>query len=100
MVSRVIVEEPIRFADKGHPLGDGCGLSDRWRAILRCDGCSYCGGSAETVDHVEPRRGGKRGIGSANNLTGACADCNLAKGHNSLLLYLLERVNSGEQVRA
>lgn len=96
----MIVTEPIRFQSKGHALGEPCGLSERWRAILRRDGCSYCGGSAETVDHIEPRRGRRRGTRSVTNLTGACSVCNAAKADTPLLLYLLERVNSGERVRA
>lgn len=41
-------------------------------------GCLYCGGPAQHVDHIIPVSRG--GIHSIGNLTGACASCNLSKG--------------------
>lgn len=44
---------------------------DRWR-------CAYCGGPAETIDHVMPR---SRGGGHVwENVVAACARCNHKKG--------------------
>ena len=44
--------------------------------VLRRDGfrCGYCGGPADTRDHVIPRSRG--GATSWTNLVAACADCN------------------------
>lgn len=54
--------------------------------ILLKDPCSYCGGPASTVDHIEPLR-----VGSNNawdNLTASCAPCNSAKRDHPLLFFL------------
>lgn len=43
--------------------------------------CAYCGGAADTVDHVVPRsRGGRN---TWKNTVAACYDCNQAKGHRT-----------------
>ncbi len=50
------------------------------RGVLRRDNqrCAYCGGSANTIDHVLPRsRGGKD---SWENLVACCLRCNNLKG--------------------
>lgn len=50
------------------------------RGVLRRDNnrCGYCGGSANTIDHVMPRsRGGKD---SWENLVACCLKCNNIKG--------------------
>lgn len=50
------------------------------RGVLRRDNnrCAYCGGSANTIDHVLPRsRGGKD---SWENLVACCLRCNNIKG--------------------
>lgn len=50
------------------------------RGVLRRDGhrCAYCGKSATTIDHVQPRsRGGKD---SWENLVACCLRCNNLKG--------------------
>jgi HNH endonuclease len=75
-------------------------FSGRFADVLRRDPFSYCGRAGGTVDHIEPRRGRKKFDRPASNLTGACQPCNVAKADQSLLAYLLERVNSGERVRA
>jgi 5-methylcytosine-specific restriction endonuclease McrA len=67
---------------------------------LRRDPCSYCGNAGGTIDHIVPRRGGPKKSGPVSNLAGSCPSCNVDKGSISLLFYLLERVNSGERVRA
>ncbi|HMR49200.1 MAG TPA: HNH endonuclease [Arachnia sp.] len=48
--------------------------------VLRRDGwtCAYCGGFANTVDHVFPESRG--GGWTWGNLVGACSACNEAKG--------------------
>jgi 5-methylcytosine-specific restriction endonuclease McrA len=50
------------------------------RGVLRRDGhrCAYCGGHAETVDHVHPRSRG--GGDSWTNLVACCLRCNGVKG--------------------
>jgi 5-methylcytosine-specific restriction endonuclease McrA len=53
------------------------------------DPCCYCGARMEHVDHVDPVARG--GGGGWENLTAACAPCNLTKGARTLLVYLVER---------
>ncbi|ROS59242.1 5-methylcytosine-specific restriction endonuclease McrA [Frigoribacterium sp. PhB160] len=49
------------------------------RGVLRRDAhrCAYCGGSASTIDHVQPRSRG--GADSWENLVAACLRCNNVK---------------------
>jgi 5-methylcytosine-specific restriction endonuclease McrA len=54
------------------------------RAVLDRDGhaCAYCGGKAETIDHVRPRsRGGPH---TWTNVVAACSRCNHRKGDRLL----------------
>lgn len=44
--------------------------------------CQYCGGAAETLDHVVPRS--KGGPHTWENVVAACRRCNLHKGNRSL----------------
>ncbi len=50
------------------------------RGVLRRDGqrCGYCGGTANTIDHVLPRSRG--GQDSWENLVACCLRCNNVKG--------------------
>ena len=50
------------------------------RGVLRRDAhrCAYCGGSANTIDHVLPRSRG--GADSWENLVACCLKCNNLKG--------------------
>lgn len=50
------------------------------RGVLRRDNgrCGYCGGSATTIDHVQPRSRG--GADSWENLVACCLRCNNIKG--------------------
>jgi len=50
------------------------------RGVLRRDAsrCGYCGGSANTIDHVLPRSRG--GADSWENLVACCLKCNNVKG--------------------
>ena len=49
------------------------------RGVLRRDAhrCAYCGGSASTIDHVQPRSRG--GADSWENLVACCLRCNNVK---------------------
>lgn len=53
------------------------------RGVLRRDGqrCGYCGGAANTIDHVQPRSRG--GADSWENLVACCLRCNNAKGNRT-----------------
>ena len=54
------------------------------RGVLRRDGhrCAYCRGSANTIDHVQPKsRGGKD---TWENLVACCLKCNNKKGDKTL----------------
>lgn len=57
-----------------------------FRAVLRRDSCAYCGQSGGTIDHIDPKAGG--GPDAVTNLTGACVQCNRAKGRTPLLHFL------------
>lgn len=80
-------------------------LAGSWRAVLQADPCTYCGGQGGTVDHVVPMRRGYRcmayreyvGSLGADNLVGACADCNSRKANQSLLHYLLDQAGQRDQ---
>jgi 5-methylcytosine-specific restriction endonuclease McrA len=54
------------------------------RAVLDRDAhaCAYCGGRADTIDHVRPRSRG--GIHAWSNVVAACARCNHRKGDRLL----------------
>jgi 5-methylcytosine-specific restriction endonuclease McrA len=58
-----------------------------WAMILSADPCSYCGGAAETLDHIQPVAAA--GDNAWPNLTGACRSCNSSKGADSMLMFLL-----------
>lgn len=45
--------------------------------------CAYCGGPADTLDHVQPLARG--GLTARANLVPACRICNLCKGHSDAL---------------
>lgn len=54
------------------------------RGVLRRDGhrCAYCGRSANTIDHVQPRSRGGRD--TWENLVAACLKCNNKKSDKTL----------------
>lgn len=54
------------------------------RSVLERDGytCGYCGGRADTIDHVRPRSRG--GMHVWTNVVAACARCNHRKGDRLL----------------
>lgn len=58
---------------------------------LRTEPCVYCGGPADVLDHIAPRkRGGDNGWA---NLAPACTFCNGLKGSKSLLGFLGREAN-------
>jgi len=107
--------------DAGTPLGagmpsggplraDGQSHYEAWQSLLRRDPCSYCGavGASGTVDHVDARSRGVRGLGTVHgwvNTVGACSCCNGAKRDVALLAFLHRRrwngaTHPGEPARA
>lgn len=71
--------------------------------VKRRDGaCAYCGGPAETVDHVLPR---SRGGGSTwLNLVAACYPCNSFKADRTpaeagMVLHVVPHVPQGDPTR-
>lgn len=76
--------EPLKFYSP-----DAVEAVSAFRTALSADICAYCGGPADTVDHIEPV--GRGGENHWSNLTGACQDCNRRKGTRSLLGFLLAR---------
>lgn len=54
------------------------GIFDAWGS-----GCAYCGGQADTLDHIRPVARG--GLTVRTNLVPACQRCNYAKGHADAL---------------
>jgi hypothetical protein len=57
-----------------------------YRKVLRADPCSYCGGEAQALDHIDPAHHG--GADDWENRTSACRRCNSYKGTLSLLQAL------------
>lgn len=55
------------------------------QVILERDGhtCAYCGGEADTVDHIVAKNNG--GLDEASNLVAACRRCNGLKSDRPLL---------------
>jgi len=59
------------------PFGRRCALSRRGVFARDADKCQYCGGRAESIDHVHPRSRG--GTHSWDNVVAACRRCNTNK---------------------
>lgn len=64
--------------------------SREFAAILLTQWCSYCGGPAETIDHIVPVSAG--GTSHWSNLTPACKSCNCQKNDLPLISFLLRRL--------
>ncbi len=64
-----------RYATGGAPLCTKDGVKRRDKV------CAYCGGPAETVDHVLPKSRG--GASTWTNLVAACSPCNHAKANRT-----------------
>ena len=58
--------------------------------------CVYCGGYADTVDHVIPKA--KLGADVAENTVPCCLSCNMEKTNDDLDNFLNRRLVSGEAV--
>jgi 5-methylcytosine-specific restriction endonuclease McrA len=71
---------------RGVPL-DEAGVE--YREILRRDPCVFCGGPANSIDHIDPVVRG--GTSEWMNLTSACQGCNAQKNARPLLIFLAER---------
>jgi hypothetical protein len=62
-----------------------------WVALRYNDPCAYCGGPADTWDHLDPVGG------QQHNLTRACERCNVLKGRTPVLLFLACRHDHTER---
>lgn len=51
--------------------------------------CAYCGGTAESLDHVQPKAQG--GLTVPRNLAPACLPCNRRKGHREVFSWWREQ---------
>lgn len=81
-----------RMRRRGAPMD---AKAKEWVAVLLNDPCVYCGGEADTIDHIEPISAG--GSGEWDNLAAACRKCNSTKNDRPLLIHLLrERRRSDE----
>jgi 5-methylcytosine-specific restriction endonuclease McrA len=75
-------------------------ISPRSLAVLTLCGraCRYCGGEADTIDHIVPRRLG--GTDREENLTAACRGCNSSKNGRRLTAAIEVEVRAEAFVRA
>ena len=69
----------------------------RWKKVLHEDPCSYCGDAGGEMDHILPRV--RRGATSWQNVTGACRRCNVAKGSQKLMQFLVGQRPGGVYIR-
>lgn len=78
----------VPVTSTGSALG-GRGTTERWRKlrrrVLERDGysCAYCGGQADSVDHIIPRAAwpaDQPGVDDLTNLVACCTPCNSRKG--------------------
>lgn len=78
--------EPER---KRYQSGEGYVAAQKRLTWMLGDPCAYCGGPADTWDHITPR---KRGGGhSDDNLCRVCFPCNSEKSSRTLLTFLAIR---------
>jgi 5-methylcytosine-specific restriction endonuclease McrA len=56
---------------------------------MLADPCTYCGGPANQIDHIEPLIRG--GTNTADNAARACWPCNREKNTQPLLIFLARR---------
>ena len=61
------------------------GIDERDERIKLDGRCLYCGGAADSIDHVIPRLAG--GPDAADNLIPACKACNSSKGATDLCVW-------------
>lgn len=63
--------------------------TQEYMGIIGLDPCTYCGGPAECIDHIEALARG--GADHWTNFTPACGRCNQTKHAKPLLVFLLDR---------
>jgi hypothetical protein len=68
-----------------------------YREIIASDPCVWCGGAADTVDHIQPIARG--GTDRWDNYAPACLSCNSAKNTRTLLVNLMRLANRGQTIR-
>lgn len=78
----MIVDRPLRSPEREYVA---------YRRIVQRDPCSYCAGRGGTKDHIVARSKGPQFERDAYNLTGACRECNMAKGSLDCLGFLFSR---------
>jgi 5-methylcytosine-specific restriction endonuclease McrA len=76
-------------------LSQVSGETAEYVAIIKGDPCSYCGAPMEHVDHIVPFSAG--GPTDWENLAPACARCNRRKSSKSLVFFLLEQAEGGDE---
>ncbi len=74
-----------RSQRRGVPFTEG---ARQYAVLLSGDPCAYCGGVADSIDHITPVVGG--GNSEWDNLAPSCKPCNSSKGRKSLLRFLLD----------
>jgi hypothetical protein len=89
-----LIEIPEQLAGGLMRLGEP--FARWWRRVLRKDPCSWCGKPASkqgvcTLEHIEPRSHG--GADDVTNLVEACPPCNSQRGAETLLFFLLARLD-------
>lgn len=84
-----------RMRRRGAPMDEG---AKEWATVILNDPCVYCGGEADTIDHIEPIAAG--GSGAWDNLAPACRGCNSSKNDSPLLMYLLRERRRADQASA
>jgi hypothetical protein len=73
-----------RFAARCQPSSLPIG---GWRVVLLRDPCVYCFDVATTIEHIHPALLG--GSDSWKNTAPACVKCNVSRGHEPLLIWLV-----------
>lgn len=68
-----------------------------FRDVVRRDPCAYCGRAGGTLDHIQPKSKGHKL--HWENTTSACYACNVEKGSQSLVGYLVLRVLLSDAAR-
>lgn len=73
--------------ERHHTLAAASTATRGYARVVLADPCVYCGGPADTLDHIEPLSAG--GDHDWTNLAGACRPCNSRKERRPLLTFLL-----------
>lgn len=68
---------------------EGWGWKRKEARWMDNDPCVYCGGPADSYDHLEPRKRG--GTHDVDNLARVCHSCNHEKSSRTLLMFLALR---------